>query len=49
MEKKEEPAHGVIDGPYETVILEKTIVKIGALLAQGFGEAGTRIIANNME
>jgi len=36
------------DGPYETVILEKTIVKIGALLAQGFGEAGTKIIADNM-
>ena len=36
------------DGPYETAILEKTIVKIGALLAQGFGEAGTKIIADNM-
>ena len=36
------------DGPYETVILEQTIVKIGALLAQGFGEAGTKIIADNM-
>jgi hypothetical protein len=36
------------EGPYETVILEKTIVKIGSLLAQGFGEAGTKIIADNM-
>jgi len=32
---------------YETVILEKTITKIGALLALGFGEAGSKIIANN--
>jgi hypothetical protein len=34
--------------PYETVILEQTIVKIGALLALGFGEAGAKIIADNM-
>ena len=34
---------------YETVILENTIVKIGALLAIGFGEAGSAIIAQNME
>lgn len=32
----------------ETVILEQTIVKIGALLALGFGEAGSKIIASNM-
>jgi len=32
---------------YETVILERTITKIGALLAVGFGEAGSKIIANN--
>lgn len=37
------------DGPFETVILESTIVKIGALLAIGFGEAGSEIIAKNME
>lgn len=37
------------EGPYETVILENTIVKIGALLAIGFGEAGSEIIAQNME
>jgi len=37
------------DGPMETVILEQTIVKIGALLALGFGEAGSKIIASNME
>lgn len=39
--KKKEPA-------METVILEQTIVKIGALLALGFGEAGSKIIAQNM-
>ena len=37
------------DGPYETIILEQTIIKIGALLAIGFGEAGSNIIAENME
>ena len=36
------------EGPYETVILEQTIIKIGALLALGFGEAGAKIIAANM-
>merc|ERR1711874_793388 len=32
----------------ETAILEKTIIKLGSLLALGFGEAGAKIIANNM-
>jgi hypothetical protein len=36
------------DAPMETVVLEQTIVKIGALLALGFGEAGSKIIAQNM-
>lgn len=36
------------EGPFETVILEQTIIKIGALLALGFGEAGSKIIAENM-
>jgi hypothetical protein len=36
------------EGLMETVILEQTIVKIGALLALGFGEAGSKIIASNM-
>lgn len=40
--KKEEPA-------LETVMLEQTIIKIGALLALGFGEAGSKIIAQNMK
>jgi hypothetical protein len=30
-------------------VLEDTIVKIGALLALGFGEAGSSIIGTNME
>jgi hypothetical protein len=33
---------------YETDALENTIVKIGLLLALGFGEAGSAIIATNM-
>ena len=33
----------------ETQILEKLIIKIGALMALGFGEAGSEIIAKNME
>ena len=34
--------------PLETKVLEKTITKIGALLALGFGEAGSEIIAQNL-
>lgn len=33
---------------YETSILENLIIKTGALLAIGFGEAGSEIIAKNM-
>jgi len=33
----------------EPVILEHLIIKIGALLAVGFGEAGSEIIAENMK
>mmetsp|Transcript_29578 Transcript_29578/g.83111 ORF Transcript_29578/g.83111 Transcript_29578/m.83111 type:complete len:862 (+) Transcript_29578:2-2587(+) len=32
----------------ETVILEKTIIKLGSLLALGFGQAGASIIEHNM-
>ena len=32
----------------ETTMLESTLSKIGALLALGFGEAGSEIIAKNM-
>jgi class 3 adenylate cyclase len=35
--------------PLETVVLEKTIIKIGSLLALGFGEAGAEIIGQNMK
>ncbi|OMJ72818.1 hypothetical protein SteCoe_28655 [Stentor coeruleus] len=35
--------------PMETVFLERTLNKIGALLALGFGEAGSTIIATNMQ
>jgi class 3 adenylate cyclase len=35
--------------PMETMILEKTIIKLGTLLALGFGEAGSKIIAQNMQ
>jgi len=34
--------------PMETVILEKTIIKLGFLLALGFGQAGANIIEKNM-
>lgn len=34
---------------FETSILEKTIVRIGALLSLGFGDAGSLIIARNMQ
>merc|ERR1719378_1387751 len=34
--------------PMETVILEKTIIKLGSLLVLGFGEAGANIIGHNM-
>merc|ERR1740130_2657819 len=37
-----------IHEPMETVILEKTIIKLGGLLALGFGEAGAEIIGHNM-
>merc|ERR1719379_3231637 len=32
----------------ETKILENTIIKLGSLLAIGFGEAGTEIIGQNL-
>merc|ERR1719456_1511127 len=35
--------------PMETVILEKTIIKLGSLLALGFGVAGANIIGHNMK
>mmetsp|Transcript_68159 Transcript_68159/g.124354 ORF Transcript_68159/g.124354 Transcript_68159/m.124354 type:complete len:966 (+) Transcript_68159:3-2900(+) len=38
-----------VSEPMETVILEKTIIKLGSLLALGFGEAGANIIGHNMK
>jgi class 3 adenylate cyclase len=35
--------------PLETEVLENTITKIGALLALSFGDAGSEIIAKNMQ
>jgi hypothetical protein len=35
--------------PMETLVLEKTLVKLGSLLALGFGEAGSNIINKNMQ
>lgn len=49
-EKKNKSKKAVVkEAPFETEILENTIVKIGALLAIGFGEAGSAIISKNME
>ena len=45
---KKELEKMMIEKGYETSILEQTIIKIGALLALGFGEAGSEIIAKNM-
>ncbi|CAE8647900.1 unnamed protein product, partial [Polarella glacialis] len=39
----------VAEEPMETVILEKTIIKLASLLALGFGEAGATIISHNMK
>jgi len=46
-ERRKESGSGQPE-PMETVVLEKTIIKIGSLLALGFGEAGAKIIAQNM-
>jgi len=35
-------------GEYETTIIENAIIKIGTLLALGFGDAGSEIIGSNM-
>lgn len=35
--------------PVETKILENTIIKLGSLLALGFGEAGSEIIGQNLD
>eukprot|EP00928_Gymnodinium_smaydae_P039230 TRINITY_DN26839_c0_g1_i1.p1 TRINITY_DN26839_c0_g1~~TRINITY_DN26839_c0_g1_i1.p1 ORF type:complete len:932 (-),score=180.61 TRINITY_DN26839_c0_g1_i1:84-2879(-) len=35
--------------PMETAILERTIIKLGSLLALGFGVAGVEIVSHNMK
>ena len=47
--ESESKKKGSKDEPMETTMLESTLSKIGALLAIGFGEAGSEIIAKNME
>jgi hypothetical protein len=39
---------GTKQEPMETVVLEKTIIKLGSLLALGFGIAGVNIIEQNL-
>lgn len=48
-DKKNKKKNKELEEPMETVFLEKTLNKIGALLALGFGEAGSEIIAKNMQ
>lgn len=38
----------VVQGQYETRVLEHSVYKICALLAVGFGDAGAEIIAENI-
>jgi class 3 adenylate cyclase len=37
------------EGVMETEMLKSTLNKIGGLLAIGFGEAGSKIVAKNMQ
>jgi len=46
--KKQKQKQKSKDTDFETAKIEQTIIKIGALLALGFGEAGAKIIADNM-
>ena len=48
LSKQEAKTQSKEEAQYETALLEKAIVKIGHLLALGFGEAGSKIIASNM-
>jgi len=41
--------HGKKHELLETVVLERTIIKLGSLLALGFGEAGVKIVSANMQ
>lgn len=46
--KKHDALYKGNDQPLETVIIEGALSKIGGLLAIGFGEAGSKIIAENL-
>jgi hypothetical protein len=46
--EQQKKATGEQQQQYETEIIEKAIVKIGHLLALGFGEAGSKIIGSNI-
>ena len=46
--RKGKSGEEVVEIEYETQTLENAIVKIGSLLALGFGEAGAGIIGQNM-
>ena len=46
--KKKKIRQKAAEDEFETVKIEQTIIKIGALLAIGFGEAGAKIIADSM-
>eukprot|EP00397_Hematodinium_sp_SG-2012_P003144 GEMP01003152.1.p1 GENE.GEMP01003152.1~~GEMP01003152.1.p1 ORF type:complete len:945 (+),score=117.55 GEMP01003152.1:83-2917(+) len=48
MRKQRKKSEEITEEPMETIILEKTIIKLGSLLALGFGEAGANIIGQNM-
>ena len=45
VEKQSEKKKVKDEGPMETALLQSTLSKVGALLALGFGEAGSKIIA----
>ncbi|EGR28579.1 hypothetical protein IMG5_172520 [Ichthyophthirius multifiliis] len=45
---KEQDLIDASEDQYETSIIENAIIKIGTLLALGFGEAGSEIIGSNM-
>ena len=47
-EEKTSVEDAKVTSQYETAVLERAIVKIGHLLALGFGEAGAGIIGSNM-
>jgi hypothetical protein len=47
--KKKDEDSGAGSDRYETLLLEETLSKIGALLQVGFGEAGAEIIGKNMQ